>query len=182
MNFLDDKYEVPNKASNYMKFQDGENRFRFLSSPILGWEAWIDTPEGGRKPLRKKMDEKFTTDEVDDPSQIKHFWAAVVWNYAEEKVQILEITQKGIQKTLRALAKDQDWGSPLEYDIVVTREGKELNTTYQVNPKPAKPVSDNVLAEYGRTPVDLTKLYTGEDPFSTEDEIDNDKVAEALQK
>src|SRR3990167_2497267 len=125
--FLPEKYEVPQKSGNYMKFTEGVNRFRILTSPILGWETWQIMNDGTRKPVRKPMDQPFSVDEVEegDPTKIKHFWAMVVYNYEEEKIQILQITQKGVQKSLRALAKDEDWGSPLGYDIVVTREGKE---------------------------------------------------------
>ena len=28
------------EVSNYMKFVDGENRFRILSPAIVGWEYW----------------------------------------------------------------------------------------------------------------------------------------------
>src|SRR3990167_11455266 len=106
-NLLPDKYEVPQKTGNYMRFQDGENKFRFLSSSLLGWETWQELPDGGRKPLRTPIDKPFSADQVEggDPMNIKHFWAVVVWNYAEEKIQILEITQKGIQKSLRALER-----------------------------------------------------------------------------
>ena len=84
----------------------------------------------------------------------------------EEKIQILQITQKGVQKSLRALAKDEDWGSPLGYDIVVTREGKELDTKYQVNPKPAKELDKKVQDLFLKTKIDLTALYRSEDPFA----------------
>ena len=35
-NFLPIDYEVPEKAGNYMKFEDGINRFRILQKPIFG--------------------------------------------------------------------------------------------------------------------------------------------------
>lgn len=166
--FLPSNYDVPQKAGNYMKFVDGENRFRILGSPILGWEAWEDTAEGGRKPIRKRMDQPFSTDEVSEPDKIKHFWAMPVWNYKDERVQILEITQKKIQKSLRALAKDEDWGSPKEYDIVVTKSGEKLNTEYEVNPKPHKKLDPGVTEMYKNMGIKLEALYEGKDPFASE--------------
>ena len=95
-----------------------------------------------------------------------------VYNYQEEKIQILEITQKGIQKGIRALSRDIDWGSPLNYDLVVTREGKELNTKYQVNPKPAKNLDKGIQKLFEDMHIDLTALYRNDDPFkSNEKEV-----------
>lgn len=179
--FLPKEYEVPQKAGSYMKFMDGENRFRILASPIIGWETWKDLPDGSRKPIRTPMDKPFNVTEVEggSPENIKHFWAMPVWNYQEEKVQILEITQKGIQKSLRALAKDEDWGSPLGYDIVVTRSGQKLETEYQVQPKPAKTLPSAIVEAYRAMTIDLTALYRSEDPFA--EKIDVDEIAEALK-
>ena len=170
--FLPTDYEVPQRPGNYMKFADGENRFRILNSPILGWEAWEDTPEGGRKPIRRRMNKPFATDEVSDPEQIKHFWAMPVWNYRDERVQILEITQKGIQKSLRALAKDEDWGSPKGYDLVVTKSGQKLETEYQVNPKPHKKLDSEITSMYEGMHINLEALYEGNDPFTENVEPD----------
>lgn len=168
--FLPTNYEVPQSGGNYMKFKDGENRFRIMSSPILGWEIWKDMPDGGRKPLRQEMSKPFTINEVDDPTQIKHFWAMVVYNYQEESMQILEITQKGIQKALRALSADADWGSPVQsYDLVVTKTGQKLETEYTVMPKPAKKLDPGIVKLYEDLQIDLTALYRGEDPFKKED-------------
>ena len=176
--FLPTKYEVPQKSGSYMRLQEGENRIRILCSPIIGWETWDTTPEGGRKPRRTPMDKPFDISQVSDPENVKHFWAMAVWNYAEEKVQILEITQKGIQKTIRALAKDEDWGSPVNFDLVITREGKDLNTTYQVQPKPAKKIDTGITRLYEDMHINLQALFTGDDPFS--ESVNPDDVPDNL--
>lgn len=182
--FLPASYEVPQKAGSYMKFLEGENKFRILASPILGYETWEDLPDGSRKPKRTPMDKPFSVNEVEggDPNNVKHFWAMPVYNYAEEKVQILEITQKGIQKSLRALAKDEDWGSPVSYDLVVTRTGQKLETEYQVQPKPAKALSSAIVEAYKAINIDLTALYRGDDPFQQNEkvEVDPKDVEEAF--
>lgn len=163
--FLPTNYEVPEKPGNYMKFKDGENRIRILQSPVVGWLSWKTLSDGTRKPIRKHLDEAFMSSEIDDEDAIKHFWAMPVWNYADERVQILEITQKGIQKTVKALAKDSDWGSPIGYDLIITREGKDLLTKYQVQPKPAKALDIAIEKAFKETDIDLNALYKGEDPF-----------------
>ena len=170
MTFLPDKYEIPDASTGYMKFKIGENRFRVLSSAILGWESWLKDDEGNRKPRRWRMGEDIKVEDVgDDP---KHFWAFCVWNYATEKVQILEITQKGIMKSIKALTSDDDWGDPKDYDIVVTREGEGLDTEYQVNPKPKKELDKGITQFYKDLNINLEALFEGKDPFKTEEVFD----------
>jgi hypothetical protein len=159
-NFLPPDYDVPT-MSNWMKFEDGENRFRILSTPIIGWEDWDD-----KKPIRFHMDSK-PDEPIDFEKPIKHFWAMVVWNYNKNKLQVLEITQNGVQKKLKALAKDADWGPPFDYDIKVTRSGSGLKTEYEVNPVPHKPVAQEISDQYANTKINLDAMFSGEDPFTT---------------
>ena len=182
--FLPKEYEVPVKSGNFMKFQNGENKFRILASPILGWETWKDLPEGGRKPVRTTMDKPFTTEEVEggDPNNVKHFWAMPVWNYQEERMQILEITQKGIQKSIRAMEKSEDWGSPLEYDILVTKTGQKLETEYQVMPKPPKKLDPGIQQLFKDMQININALYEGKDPFAVDESVDPDEADKALSK
>lgn len=176
--FLPNDYEVPSSGGNYMKFEQGDNKLRILSTPIMGWEYWED-----RKPLRRHMNNPFSTIEVENPEDVKHFWAMVVYNYQSEKVQVLEITQKGIQKTLKALAGDEDWGSPVQtYDIVVNKTGEKMETKYAVLPKPAKPMDKGILKAYEDMQINLAALYEGEDPFQSNEseDIANSAVAAGL--
>ena len=168
--FLPSNYEVPQKNGNYMKFKEGENKFRILTSPILG-HVWWTEEDGSRKPIRVRMNEKIVT--TSESEKAKHFWAMPVYNYNDEAIQILEITQASIQKAIKALAKDSDWGSPIGYDLVVTRTGKELNTEYQVQPKPAKELDKTVAAKFAETNIRLEALYDGDDPFSSEVDVND---------
>lgn len=153
-------------GSNYFKFVTGENRFRIMSSPVVGWEWWEDTEDGKRTPKRVKITEKIDVSTVADPESIKRFWAMVVYNYDLKKFQILEVTQKGIQKTLEALVKDKDWGTPVQtYDIVVTKTGDKLETKYEVLPKPKTEMDKGVTQYYKDTKINLDALYDGADPF-----------------
>lgn len=177
--FLDDNYEVPS-TSNYMRYQDGVNRIRIMSSPILGSLYWTEDSKGGRKPVRLKLDQPITVDEIakqgGDPASLKHFWAMVVWNYQDERIQILEITQKSIQQKIRGLAKDTDWGNPKNYDIVISKSGKSLTTKYEVQPKPAKPLEASISKLFKETYINLDALYSGDDPFSKQEIVNPDDV------
>ncbi len=166
--FLPEGYEVPATKGNYMRFQDGVNKFRILTSPVIGYEYWNEDNKGDRKPIRKHMNENLVLADIQEPDKVKHFWAMVVWNYDEKRIQILEITQKTIQRTLRGLAKDEDWGSPKDYDIKIERSGKELLTKYEVTPSPKKPLTKEISEAFEKMPVNLEALFSGNDPFKSE--------------
>ena len=157
--FLPDEYEVPS-SSSYLKFKDGETRFRILSKPVIGWEDWKD-----KKPVRFTMDNK-PQKPIDPKQPIKHFWAMAVWDYKGNRLAILEITQKSIQNTIKGLAKDPDCGDPTQYDIKVMRTGAGMDTEYEVLPIPAKPLSEDILLVYHEAHVNLNALFEGGDPFT----------------
>ena len=102
--FFENDYKLPS-TDNYMKFREGENTFRVLSSAIVGYEYF--TKEN--KPVRSKLpfDE---TPNIKDGGDVKHFWAFAVWNYADERVQVLELTQKSIMQNMKALIDNKRWG------------------------------------------------------------------------
>ena len=170
MSFLPKDYKVPGSSNNYMKFEQGENLLRILSNPILGWEWWTsDTNNEGkevRTPHKVKEEEGVPMDAIDaDGRGVKHFWAMVVWNYQVKKVQILEITQKGIQKAIRALEKSKGWGDPKNYDLSITKTGEKLETEYSVMPVPPTELDKDIVKKFKETKVDLEALYKGDDPF-----------------
>jgi hypothetical protein len=98
----------------------------------------------------------------------------VVYNYRDKAVNILQLTQSSIQNEISALSKDEDWGDPMKYDIKVTRTGEGLSTEYTVSPKPHKALSKEVKDAYKNTPVDLTALFTGDNPFVTKELVEDD--------
>lgn len=169
--FLPEGYKEPSQ-SNYMKFEKGENCFRVLDSAIVGWVWWEDKQDGGRKPIRVRMNER-----VPSGTDCKLFWAFPVWNYRDEKVQILEITQSSIRKTIESYVRNQKWGDPKEYDLVVTKTGEGLETEYAVIAEPKEKLPEDILKAFKETPIDLEALYSGDDPFSLDrDVIDIDDI------
>lgn len=158
--FLPQDYEQPQGNSSYMKFKQGENRFRILAKPIVGWLDWQD-----KKPIRYHMNDK--PEKPFDPKKpIKHFWGMLVWNYADEAVQILEVTQISVQSAIGNYAKDEDWGAPFEYDLKVTRTGQDLSTEYSVIASPKKPLSDAIKKAALDKPCYLDALFEGNDPWA----------------
>jgi hypothetical protein len=173
MDFLPENYETPQGAGSYMKFQQGENKFRILSKPVIGWLDWKD-----KVPHRFAYKQK--------PSQplgdqtIRHFWAMVVFDYADKQVKILEITQATIQKAIENLAKDEDWGNPGDYDLKVTKSGQEKATEYHVNPSPKKPVSDEIKTAAKAKPCNLESLFKNADPWIIQNGEQTQMLFEAL--
>lgn len=160
MNFLPTDYEAPKTNSKYMKFEDGSNKFRILSSPIIGWEDWEN-----KKPIRFKLNFK-PEKPVDPEKPIRHFWAFIVWNYSSQRIEILEITQATIRKKIEALSKDSDWGSPYNYDIKVSKSGQRVDTEYEVNPSPKTPIDPKIKDAFIALPIDLDEMFKGGDPFA----------------
>ena len=83
----------------------------------------------------------------------------------DDRIQILELTQAGLKNELYALAVDDEWGDPRKYDVAVIRDGEGKDTSYVMTPKPHKKRSDEINSAVKAMSVDLTKLYTGDDPF-----------------
>lgn len=168
--FLPEQYDVP-KGSNYLKLKDGENRFRIMSKPIIGWQDWKD-----KKPIRFRMSEK-PKSSIDPKKPIKHFWAFVVFDYADKAVKILELTQKTIQEAIQNYSRDEEWGSPLNYDLKITRRGSGMETEYSTIASPAKPASEEIKQAYfEKGSINLDALYEGGDPFEQTTSVQNENV------
>lgn len=158
--FLPQGYEAPKTGGNYLKFNQGDNVFRILGNPILGWLDWTNDNKPVRTPYNQQ---KPTPIKSDKP--VRHFWALPVWDYRDKAVKILEITQSGIQNAIQDFFKDEAWGSPLKYDLNVKRTGEGKETEYAVIARPPQPLSQEVRDAYSSTPIDLMKLFENGDPF-----------------
>lgn len=160
--FLPETYEAPKSNSNYLKLEEGENKLRILSRPLLGYLDWENN-----KPLRFPMDKK-PSKPIDPAKPVKHFWAMPVWDYKTESVKILEITQASIQTAITNLSKDTDWGSPLNYDIKINKKGKGKETEYSVIALPHKNLPGEINFAFDKAGIVLEKLFTNENPFTNE--------------
>lgn len=161
MSFLPEDYKSPSSSNSYMKIQEGENRIRILTKPIMGWEDWLD-----KKPVRYPLDQK-PSKSFDSKKPVRHFWAFIVWNYNDEQIQILNITQATIRNCIEALCKDEDWGEPFHYDIKIIKKGEGTDTEYTVNPVPKREVASFIKDQFGLKPCNLMSFFTGEDPFGS---------------
>lgn len=156
-----------------MKFQEGINTFRIFDKPVLGNEFWTTTADGKKSPVRRKLGVPILDSEKErnDKGEIiepKHFWAMKVWNYKEQSVQILEITQKTIIKSLISYIENPKWGNPNGYDISVTKKGNGKETEYFTDHDPKEEVPDEIKDQVNSVSVNLEALFTNEDPFKME--------------
>jgi hypothetical protein len=171
--------EIPRGSGQFAKLQDGKNNFRVLSDVVVGWELWKD-----KKPIRHEGAVcKFKPEEADvnqnGKPNINYFWAMAVWNYADKKVQTLEITQKTIMKTLYELEQNPKWGDLKRFDIEITKTKDGDKTSYVVLSNPPEPLEASIAEAYQKTPVDLTKLFDGKYPIqesSSEIEVNPEDI------
>ena len=177
MAFLPNNIKAPaegggGSSGNYFRFSQGENKFRIIGASddkptpgfihgTLGW-AVVD---GKKRPIRWAEGAQAPQAFEDKP---RAFYAFVVYNYNEQKVQILEMTQVKLQAELLQLANDEDWGDCRKYDISVVRNGEGLDTTYAMNPKPIKKMDEDIraIAKAELKRINLPALFDGEDPFA----------------
>ena len=178
-------YEIPN-ISNYMRFEEGDNRFRILgafseNTAIKGIEYW-KTVDGKRVPVRLQTNQSVPVEELEvnqfgDPDVPKYFWALPVWNYQDKRVQILEITQKTILNFVKKQIENPKWGDPRNYDFVVTRTNNKGKTEYTVSNDPKEKLFDDIQKVYKSMYINMHALFEGNDPFRSEGEIvDPDEV------
>lgn len=134
------------------KFDQGQNRFRILNKPTVGYVWW---PESGGKPER-------VANTTDIPSGIdaKYFWFIPV--IIDDEVKLLEIKQKSVMQQLLALEGNKEWGDLTKYDVTVTRSGENLDTTYTVVPNPKAQLKTDVADRW----VEIKKRYKPSELFN----------------
>lgn len=172
MSFFPDNYTPPAPAGNYLRIEkDSQVRIRIISErPVIGFEAWTND----NKPLRWREQPAILPIEVraekDGTKRVREFLVMVVWDYADSKPKIWEITQTTIRNALFAFTKDPDFGHPMKYDLKVSRTDKSNNVTYSVVPAnplmiDGKLVLDMDAAQVAAAHINLNALFDGTNPF-----------------
>ena len=129
-------------------------------SEILTWyEDWKD-----KKPVRTAEMQK-PLNPGDKQKQPKHFRAMIVWNYTDERLQMLELTQKWIQESLHWLYEDEERGDLRNYDIKIKKDGEGMSTEYSVTTSPKGEVLQEIKKQYDETYSRLENLFEWKDRF-----------------
>jgi hypothetical protein len=135
-----------------------EARIRILTNPIVGWENWSED----NKPTRFFPNKKPRV----APNPLKpwrEFTAMMVWNYELGLLQIWSFTQKNLKKSLQSLETNK--GSPLNYDLFVSRHGEGTDTRYILRPSTPHKLEAQIQLALEETQFNLHALYAGKDPF-----------------
>ena len=138
-------------SDDYMKLEDGKNRFRVLSAPIVWYETWIEE-DGKKKPMRSK------TKLEKEPENIsigkywtqfnKYFWSFIVWNYEKEAIQLLNIDKKWLLMDLENYLWTEKKADPRDYDITVVKKGEGTDTKYTLLVDDNEPVAKEITKEW----------------------------------
>ena len=162
--------DKPVSVSNYLKFEEGDNKIRILEKPITGYEYWVENGND-RKPVRLKQFPKVMPAEALPAKygdKIKYFEAFVVWNYAAEKIQIMQLIQVSIYDKLMDYDTSEDWGDIKQYDVNIKKTTADM-TSYDVMALPPTDLSTEIAEAFAEADVDLELLFDGKDPFKKED-------------
>ena len=81
-----------------------------------------------------------------------------------------EVTQRSIQDWIMNLFKDEAWGDPKDYDLIITREWKDFDTKYSVMPRPKAWITEEMWIAYEETDIKLQDLYSDNDITVENDE------------
>ena len=185
--FLPEGTKIPSASDDYMKLSEPENRFRVLGSAIVGFELWVNG-----KPIRNHMKDQFMYEDLSNADIStytgkkklpQYFWAFPVYDYKDQRIKILEITQKSIQRDIMNYLNDPDFGDdPTQYDFVIVRTEVDKKVTYSVKGKPPKPLDEGIKETYEQMHINLDALYEGGNPFEekTGEEIALDAVKAGL--
>lgn len=168
MNYLPDGFDKLQPEKPYIsisKLPEGEYKFRIVQRPIGGWIDWKD-----KKPYRYRPDEK-PTSSFDPEKPIKSFWTMYVWDYSNNGLYIMEVTQMGIIKALTDLGTNEDWGDFTKYDVKIKKEGSGKETKYSVMPVPHKEMAPQIKQAVATKPINLEILYKGGDPWKDLDVV-----------
>ena len=139
--FIDDAYTPPSNGGGYSKIEQGDNKFRILSSPLMTWNIWSN---GKCSRIPYNPDNKPSTPDGENAG-VKHAWNMIVWNYQTEAIEIMELDKMTVIAPLLNHAKDEDWGHPKHYDIVITKSA--VDTPLSSAPKAEAPKAEAPKAE-----------------------------------
>ena len=170
---------------NPSKIQAGSSvRFALLDdNPLEFFEVWGEAADNSVKPFRFR--DEPTPDDIEAefgsdysrrlnrdgtaPEPAKFAIAVPVFNHDAGSVQVLQISQKSINRELDSISQMDDYSNLLEWDFVLGKEGSGLNTEYSLRAVPRKKGSNDKIQEAWEEAqsggFDLTRLLTGGNPF-----------------
>ena len=125
---VEQKYDIKSREGNWMKFEEGDNKVRFVSNDF-DFGSHFDTQEKKSFICTGKETCKYC--QKGEKSRVR-FYAWVI-DRKDGKVKLAEYGYS-IHKKIDNLAKSEDYGfeTTPNYDITITRKGKGLDTEYNI--------------------------------------------------
>lgn len=164
MGVIPDDFEIKSSNDTWFKIKPGKNKIRILDDAEVGYEWWEET-DGVKKPVRVPLN---TPVPVEAADEVGKFLAFPIWNYETKRIQIWVCSKVSIQKEIKALDKDSDWGDCTQYDMDIERVGEDKNNTrYRVTPKPKSTLDPEIQKAYESNLPDMKLLFKGGDPLSS---------------
>ena len=162
MSFFKNNYERSESASgSYLRIEPNETcTLRIITAPVEGMQVFEN-----QKPVRWAFgdDVPEAVGRVDE--RPRPFAALGVWHYEAGSAKIWMCSTKSVLLDLQQIVEIE--GHPFEYDVQVIRKGARLDTRYFTKVVRREEAEDIVkaAADHYAKEVDLSKLYTGENPF-----------------
>lgn len=145
-------------------------KFRVLSDFIEGRSVWGE-PDGKRVCTRRRIGEDMPVEAIgwskryNKPESVKQFIAAIVFNYTTNQVEIFETDKSTVIGFIEGIEGEADWGDSKNYDLIISKSGEDLDTTYSVLPSNKTPFKQEVDIK----DINLQVLFDGQDPFAVKE-------------
>jgi len=157
-------YEVPASSGSYMRFEEGQNRFRILMSALLTWTVWEDDGQNNKTVKRYP----YHPNQRPPGKEVNHCWNLLVLDYKQEKVAVLEVNQKTIQEAIATYTRMPGYDNYLTYDFIVTRTGSGMRSKYTIMATMPSQVPLNLAKEIELSLqiANMEVLFNGGDPLN----------------
>lgn len=144
-------------GAGYMKLTEGDNVVRIISKPFQFSVCWIKDAQGVPRKVRSAL--KSNCPLIKRGEKLQKRWYLGVIDRRSGGARILEVSSQ-IMGGLKDLALDDDWGSPLHYDVNIKRMAPGSQPLYRPIAKPKKPLTQEeaMLAERFNSDTDFVKM------------------------
>ncbi len=165
---------------------DGQVRFAILANePLCYYEVWGEDETGKGKPFRfaeeasaddieQEMGANYTRRCKDDGTEEpqKFALAMPIYNFDVKRIQVLSMTQKGLQKELDEISQVEEYEDMSSWDFIMTKSATVSPDMYGLRPVPRKKDTQEAVTaawdEAKKNGFDITRLLTGGHPFKAD--------------
>ena len=174
----DFEIKTASSGSQFLSLEDGQTQtIRILGDQnipetfVMGYQSWNQKEKMNRPNTDRGYSEALDHAEIKtvknkhgnevERKDVRGFWLTQIYNVTEKRAQVWEVTQKYLREELELLEKNPKWGDLTQYDITITRTGKDMNNTkYSLTPDPDKsPPSEEMLKAIKEAKIDCSAVF-----------------------